>query len=378
MSMSTVPAAQAMRPLPQTTVRQANSGVPFVAVARKASRIGFAHAGLAFGGAVTDPLPSAPGYMRLLFIKITATGGTGTVATYPADSALSVTNVIQSLQFKDGFGTTIFSGDGLTLGYLSPLVTGQYGLLKAADITTNPSYSAGANTGNFSAFMALPLEITTGYGCVSIGNASAMPTLQINLQPAASFYTVLPTTVPTIEVDTEIRYYEVDDPSVEPQGLGSTSQKIIQPANPLIGANASLRVQLPRTAGYVRSILLVLRDSTGARVDAWGSRCKLWVDGFLLRDQQLGQLEDEFVQISGNAITRPTGVLAYFFQNSLSQLNLGLADTLLEALPVAPGTQLEFSCEPWGAGGTAPYTLYACYDVIVPKGALVTGLPEVA
>jgi hypothetical protein len=121
---------------------------------------------------------------------------------------------------------------------------------------------------------------------------------------------------------------------------------------------------------------VVVRDATGARVDVFGQRVRLWIDGFPLRDQQLTELGDEFWRITGGLVTRPTGVIAYSFAESLSQLNLGHLDTLLECIPVTPATQIEVECTPWGSGGTPPYTATIIYGVIVPKGQLATGLPE--
>lgn len=376
MAQSTVPAATAGRPLPQTTTREAGGGVPFVALARKASRVGYAHAGLAFNAAVTDQLPQAPGYARKILLRITGTGGTG-ASTFTTDATASAATIVQNLQLKDGFGTPIFSGSGFGLLYLDPLISGQFGLLKASDITQQPSYSAfNATGGNFTVWLPLPLEITPGYGCMSIGNASALPSLLVNLNSTAAIFASGPTAAPSIEVDAEVQYYEVDDPSIQPEGLGTTLQHIEAPATPPIGASASMRIQCPHTAGYLRHMLVVLRDSTGARVEAFGTRVRLWIDGFPLRDQQLAELGDEFWRMTGGLVTRPTGVIGYSFAPSMSQLNLGHLDTLLECLPITPATQIEVECTPWGSGGTPPYTATVIYGVIVPKGPLATGLPE--
>lgn len=375
---SQVNPATAVRPLPQTTTREGGSGLPFVAVARKASRVGYSHAGLGLGGIVTDPLPQAPGYVRKILLHIQGTGGTG-ASTFTTDAQASVATIIQNIQLKDGFGTPVYSGSGFGLLYLDMLVNGQFGLIKASDITQQPSYSAfNATGGNFNVWLPVPLEITPGYGCMSIGNASAPPSLQINLNTTAAVFASGPTSAPSIQVDAEIQYFEVDDPSLEPEGLGTTAQHIEQPCTPQVGANASLRVQLPHTSGYVRSIILVARDSSAipARVDIYGTRVRLYVDGFPLRDQQFAELSDDFWRTNGGLVTRPTGVIAFSWGESLSQINLGTLDTLMELLPVTPATQIEVECTPWGSGGTAPYTLTCIYNVVVPKGQLALGLTE--
>lgn len=383
MAQSTqVSPASAVRPLPQTTTRDAGTGLPFVAVARKASRVGYSHAfgaaGVGFNGIVTDPLPQAPGYVRKILLRIQGTAGTG-ASTFTADATASTAIIVQNLQLKDGFGTPIYSGSGFGLLYLDQIVNGQFGLIKASDVNTQPSAAAfNAVGGNFNIWLPIPLEITPGYGCMSIGNASAPPSLQINLNSVASIYASGPTIAPTLQVDAEIQYFEVDDPSLEPEGLGTTAQHIEQPCTPQVGANASLRIQLPHTSGYLRSIILVARDSAAipARVDIFGTRVRLYVDGFPLRDQQFQELSDDFWRMNGGQVVRPTGVIAYSFAESMSQLNLGTLDTLMELMPVTPATQLEVECTPWGSGGTAPYTITCIYNVVVPKGQLALGLPE--
>ena len=375
---TTVPGASAVRPLPQTTTREGGTGLPFVAVARKAKRIGYAHAGLAFnGGVATDALPQAPGYARKILLRIAGTAGTG-ASTFTTDAQASAALSIQNITLKDGFGTPVFTGSGFGLLYLDPLVSGQYGLIKASDITTAPSYSAfNATGGNFNVWLPLPLEITPGYGCMSIGNASALPSLTVTLNTTASIYATGPTLAPSVEVDAEVEYYEVDDPQIEPEGLGTTCQHIEQPCSPPVGGGASMRIQLPHSSGYLRTIILVARDSTGARVEAFGTRVRLYVDGFPLRDEQLAQLTDNFYQLNGGQVARPTGVIAYSFEESLAQsLNLGTADTLMEALPITPATQIEVECTPWASVGTPPYTVTCIYNIIVPKGQLAIGLPE--
>jgi hypothetical protein len=66
----------------------------------------------------------------------------------------------------------------------------------------------------------------------------------------------------------------------------------------------------------------------------------------------------------------------FSFKRSLSQLNLGLLDTLEEALQATPGTQLELEMTPWGSGGTSPYTANIYYGQFVPAGDLQQGLIE--
>lgn len=387
----------ATRPQPQTT-QQAGPG-PFIAHAVHASRPGYVHASVALGGVVTDPLPQAPGYLRKLRLSLLGTGGgTGTtVFTTNNDSATCVAQAVQLLQLKDPMGTPIITGSGFDMLYLAPLYSGQVGILRSSDITLFPTYSGIAtnasttNTGNFFTDAVIPLEGTLAYGVVAVGNASALPTLLINLNPSSSIYATGPATNPTVTVSVDYDYYAVADPTIEPPGLGTTFQWQSVPANPTIGSSASQRVQLPRTAGYLHTLVLVMRDSTGVRIDGYGTRVRLYVDGVPVYDDTFSAtasnsswvLNRMFLESGGQvgvggspSTTRPVGTIAYSFRESIAQVNLGLADTQLRLPPVTPGTLLEVECTPWGTVSNAPAVLTAIYGMVVPRGMLVTGLPQ--
>lgn len=414
MAQQVVGATVATRPQPQTTV-QAGPG-PFISHAVHASRPGYVHAGVALGGVVTDPLPQAPGYLRRLRLSLLASGGgTGSTVTATVDMQSCVAQAIQLLQLKDPMGTPVITGSGYDMCFLAPLFGGQVGILRSADITLFPTYagvrsSGNTDTGNFGCDAVIPLEGTLAYGVVAVGNASALPTLLINLNASSSIYTTAPNTAPTVQVSVDYDYYAIADPTVEPPGLGTTFQWQSVPANPTIGSAASQRVQLPRTAGYLHTLILVMRDSTGVRIDGFGSRVRLYVDGVPVYDDTFGantlaQIQaGTFVSswatnrmflesggfVGGNAAgvpgtttspngpptVRPTGVLAYSFRESIAQINLGLADTQLRLPPITPGTLIEIECTPWGTVSNAPATLTAIYGMVVPRGMLITGLPQ--
>lgn len=367
-------ATVAARPQPQTTRPQGPG--PFVQQAQQAARPGYVHAGVALGGVITDPLPQVPGYARRFDLNINSSGG-ATGGSLTADSTLAgAANLVQFISVKDPMGTPIIVGSGFDMLYLVAMYGGQFGLFKATDPTTFPSFVALTAQGNGNADLTLPLEGALGYGMLAMGNASALPTVQLNLNTAAGVFSGNPTTLPTVQVTLDIPYYAVADPSMEPEGLGTTYQWLSVPANPTIGSQASQRVQLPRTAGYLHTLILELRDSTGARIDGFGSRVRLYIDGVPIFDETFNERVNEMYRQAGGQQTRPTGILVYSWRESISQVNLGLADTNLRSLPVTPGTLIEVECTPWGTITNAPAVLTAVYGTIVPRGNLVTGLPQ--
>lgn len=363
--------------LPQTT--QDNSpGGPFIRYARKAQRPGYSVSGLAFGSTITNPLSSAPGYLRGLWITLKASGGAGGSAVAAADAPW---NAIQFLQLKDPWGTPVVTITGWELANIINAYSGQAGLLQAALPSALPSFSAMDANGNFTYKVYVPLEAVIGYGLMSIGNASVLPTLFIQTAPSATVYGTPPaTTVPTLAVTVDEDYLDVDPTNpVEPPGNGTSLQWSIAQGDQAIGSNSSVRVKLPHTGGFLTTIGLIIRDSTGARIDGWNTagRIRLYIDGIPQYDETFLERVDTMFMQAGGAFARPTGVVVYSFKESVSQLNLGLLDTLETALQTTPGSQIEVEMTPWGAITNAPATLNVVYGQIVPAGPIAQGLGEV-
>ncbi len=366
------------RPQPSTT--QEAPGGPWIRHARPASRPGYNTSGLAFGFNITQPLPSAPGYLRYLDLVVQASGGVNGTTTV-AVTADAPFNAVSFIQLKDPWGTPVFYGDGYSLLYLVAKFGGQRGLLGYADITSLPSYSAPSTgsigTGNFTFHTAVPMEATKGYGCMSIGNASVMPTLEVIGASSATIYSTAPGTLPTVALTVDESYYDIDPASpVEPPGNGSTLQWSVVTGNQTVGSSSSTRVQLPRTGGYLTTLILVLRDSTGARIDGYNTtgRLRVYVDGVPKFDEQWNEVIDRIA--NEFQTSRPTGVVAYTFKTSVAQVSLGLLDTLETSLQTNPGTLIEVEMTPWGSITNSPAQLQAIIGQIVPVGPLAQGLGE--
>lgn len=375
------------KPQPQTT--QESPGGPFLRHARTASRPGYTATGSSsgvagyFGSTITNPLAAAPGYLRFLDLIVTTSGSTSTATTaYAADAPFNFVNLVQ---FKDPWGTPLLTGDGYSLLNLLSLYAGQ-GLSSVTPANSPaglPSYvtqtASGTGSGGFTFHTNIPAEGTKGYGTISIGNSSVMPSLLLSTSATTSVYSTAPSTLPTsVSVNVDEYYYDID-PSypVVPPGNGSTFQTSVVLGNQSVGANASARVQLPRTGGYLTSLILVARDANNARQDIWNStgRIRLYVDGVPRFDENFVQATDRMYAFS-EGTTRPTGVIAYSFKTSLSQTNYGLFDTLEEAMQTNPGTLLEIEMTPFGSGGTAPYNIQAIITQLIPAGGVVQGLPQ--
>lgn len=366
-------AQEAGRPQPQTTVEPA--GGPFIRYSQRGRAPQYTVTGTALGGIVTQPLVARPGYFANFRVYQSTVGATGT-PTLAADAPYNLNSLIT---LKDAFGTPLIVGDGYTVSNLIGLYGGGYGVNNGSNLMTNlPGYVAATAAGNFTIDYALPLEFAKGYGVLSGANASLLPTLQFNINASGSIYSVAPTAAPTVSttVDTDF-YWLPEGASVEPPGLGTTRQWIVQQLNPLIASATSARLQFPRLGGYLDTIIMTFRDSTGARANPWSatSRLQFYVDGVPLLDSTYAELQDD-MWIQFGAVAQPTGVVAISRKTSLNQQSLGLLDTGEVFLSTNPGTLLEVQQSPWGTIANSPGTMSACVGQIVPTGALVTGLPE--
>ena len=385
-------AQEAGRPQPQTTV-EANGG-PFVRHSQPGRAPIYNVTGQSFGGTLTQPLVARPGYFRNFRVTHTLTT-TGTVTGTVAMAADSPYNLNSLIQVKDAFGTPLLVGDGYSISYLVGLYGGAFGLNNATNNPAAlPSYSAiSTSTGAGTFSYSLPLEFAKAYGVLSAANASLLPTLQFNFASATSVFGSSSTGVyPTIgtNVDTDF-YWLPEGVAVEPPGLGTTRQWQVVQANPQISASSSTRVQFPRLGGYLDTLIMVVRDSTGARSDGfWPSRLQIYVDGVPYIDSTMSEIYDDMAiqyglvgtaTSTGNpaaatAAARPVGTIAICRKNSLNQQSLGLLDTGESYISTNPATLIEANFAPAGAGSNSPATMSVLVGQIVPTGSIIQGLPE--
>lgn len=385
------------RPQPQTTAEPA--GGPFVRHAPNGRRAMYVDS-QAFGGFMGRPMVSSPGWNRGYRVYWAATGGVNGTNTVAA-KADAPWNVMQLIQMKDAFGTQLLTGPGWEIGYGVPKYGGQFGLGAMRDPLNSPQFSAisvgSSGTGDFTFGTYLPFEFAKGYGVISGANAALLPVLQINVGTSSDLFSTAPGTAPAMTQTVDSDFYWLPNVPADPPGIGTTEQWIYQPSNPTVPSAASQLVQLPRLGGYLTGIMLSLRDSTGARVDSYGTRPKLYVDGVPLVDSLLSTIEEDMAITTGIGayaasaatvtsgtssntgtlpVARDTGVLYFSYKTSLAQTELGLLDTGEVFLSTNPGTQIEVGCFPWGSISNSPATLNAVVGQVVPSGALIRGLPE--
>lgn len=352
---------------PQTTAEPTSGAAPFSRMSRQMQILGPVSSGLTFGSLFTPPIKPAGGYIRFYPLYITATGGTGTVAVASQDAPY---NTLQNIFLRDPFGQPIIQADGYSL-FLIDLYGGQSGMLSFGNNTASlPSFSNVATSGNFVFRVHLPLELdSSGYCSLPAMNAASQPSIWVQLNPSTVVYTTPPTTIPTLtlQLDEEFWAAPVDNPQYAPPDVGSSAQWSVTKAPTGIASAQFQRLVLPRVGTYTNTLILVLRDSTGARIDSFpATDLSLWVDGVPHLYETFLERQDKMWAAFG--VTRPTGVIVYTFRNSV-QTAVSTADTYDLILPTSPATLLE-SVGTWGTIANAPAQLYQITGELYPLGGI--------
>jgi hypothetical protein len=355
---------------PQTTTAPQGTGaVPFPRLSRQGQILGPAIAGQAFGSLWTPILKPVGGYLRSLRFKVVANSGNYSAATAAADAPY---NTIQNLFLRDPFGQPIVQASGYSL-FLINLYGAQVGTLGFGNLSSAlPSWSA-LNTGSgaFTFALQIPLELdSSGYCSLPDMNASSQPQIQVQLNPATVVYATKTGTVDptlTLQLDEPFWMAPVDNPAAAPADVGSSAQWSESRAAAGVGSAQFQRVQLPRVGTYIHTLILILRDSTGARIDSWPqSDLALWFDGVPVLMETFDTRAD--LMFAQFGVTRPTGVIVYTFRNSVQSL-VSNADTYDLLAPTTPATLLEVSGT-FGTISNAPATITAVVGELFPLNGI--------
>ena len=379
-AMNAAGSSTVSNPQPQTTLEP--PGGPFIRYSQPGYRPMYTHSSVAYSGQVKDPLVAVTGYVSAFRVRIQASSGVNGSSTVAAQTDAPFCSV-QQVMLNDANGNPIIVGPGWEMLYAVPKYGGQSGLLGAADIKNLPSYSAmstgSTGTGNFTFRTYLPLEFSKGYGLLGMANSGVLPQLTWNVNTSGSVYSTAPGTAPTLTIEVGAEFYWLPQGvNIGPPGLGTSCQWIFNKGfQQVSGSSTYGTVQFPRPGGYIHTIILILRDSTGARIDQFPDPITIWLDGVPVVNQRpLNQVYDDIYSIYGG-ITRDTGLLAFTRKNSYSQLNLGLMDTGEQYLSTNPGTLIEVGGT-WGSSSSnTPWTLTIITGSVIAAEALIQGLPEV-
>jgi hypothetical protein len=334
---------------PQTTSAPPSAAAPFIRQSKKAFNRGyvytFAGAGGGFGQLVNQPIKPVGGWLRHLVLTIQALGGTSTGAVVTtADAPWSI---IQTLLVRDPLGQPILNIDGIG-AFLVNLYSGQAAMGRRADPSVLPSFSAvqltsGAGAGNFAFKLILPFELdSAGYCALSSLNASANIQMDLQLAATTAIYSTAPTTLPNLQVTVEQAFWAapVNNASLGPPDPGASAQWTKVGGQTAVPSATNVLIASPRKGTWIHTMIAVLRDSTGARVDNWPlNDLTFQLDGVPILIELFADRVDAMDRFT-DGITRPTGVIAFSFRDSVQQ-EISSADSHDLLLPTTPASLIE-------------------------------------
>lgn len=282
----------------------------------------------------------AYGYLRHIFLEISAAGGVG--GTAAADFPW---NVFSSINLADVNGANIF---GPLDGYAT-YVANLLGGYSADPLLTNaPGFVGTAPNPTF--YMRVPVEIAhkDGLGALSNQNSAANYKLNLAINTIANMTSVAFTTPPVLTIRGWLEAWTLPsatDGRGRPQAqvppmLGTGQLWTQRTQSILVGSNT---VSMTRVGNLIRLLGIITRDGTGARVDTvFPDPAQFNWDGMTIHNASQRYLKNRaFEQVQGKAaFTWPTGVWAFLFNTGGADQSIGNESPDLW-LPTTQSSRLE-------------------------------------
>lgn len=225
----------------------------------------------------------AVGYLEKLVLRVrmSITGG-----TTPALNGLDAPfNVIQSIVLRNAAGVNLIAPlTGIDLYFVNKY-GGNSGFGKIADPKVGLNYVVPADiTDGIEFFVTVPIGIdaATAYGAIPALASNANYQLEVILAAQSTVTTSTPTV--TVQVDGTAHYWELPV-GTDPTGVAQSTvppgaaTSIWQKENQTVSPGTQL-VQSYNVGNVIRNHILVLRNSSGARIDTngWPALLELYLD----------------------------------------------------------------------------------------------------
>lgn len=229
----------------------------------------------------------AYGYVRKIWLLVTASGGTGgTPAVTATEDAPFTTLKNISLSEPNGAIIHMFnSGYDLYLankwgGFRHPI---------GSDVTASPVHTAiGATFASYQYITSIPVDIDlrSGLGALPNQNSGAQFKLKLTLAKVADIVSgTLPTTLPTVRIQAWAECYDQPELAtagapnqVQPPAMGTTQFWSTQIYPVASGDNT---IRLTRMGNYLRSLIFVLTRTSGTRANGtsdWPTQTTVMLD----------------------------------------------------------------------------------------------------
>lgn len=266
----------------------------------------------------------AEGYLRSVYVQVTASGGTVGSAALAADAPW---NIIQSVTLSDVNGAPIF---GPVSGYELFLINKWGGYMFRGEPTAYPDHAATGITISFA--LRIPIEVNrqTGFGSLGNQNAAAAYKLRITLNTIANIWSVAPSAAPTLRFRGYIETWTQPLPqdaagrpqATQPPAHGTT--QYWSAAQYTINGGQQI-ITLTRVGNLIRSLIFIYRNTSGVRIATANMPDPIQIDwdARMFFSEPLGYRRDFMVRsVPANGAVIGTaqvedGVLAYNWDRSI-------------------------------------------------------------
>lgn len=202
------------------------------------------------------------GYLRHIFLEVTAAGGTG--GTYTAATAAeSPFNILDAITLLDTNGAPLFGPVG---GFQCYWANAIGGYAYQNNVKNSPWYVG--TSPNFAFGLRVPVEIThdTGLGAVANQNAAAAYKLRFTIQPTSVVWSAAPAPLPTITVRPQLEAWSLPnevDALGRPQEQTPPNHGTIQywSATRLTTSSGNQYNQVTRVGNLIRNLVFMGRTS---------------------------------------------------------------------------------------------------------------------
>lgn len=301
----------------------------------------------------------AYGYLRHVFLEVSASGGVG--GTLAADAPW---NLFQSIMLQDVNGSNIYGPlDGYAT-YVANLLGGYAPRSNPAD---SPDYVGSAPNPKF--YLRVPVEISEkdALGALANQNSAANYKLSLVINTLANLFSSAPSTAPTITIRGWLEAWTLPAPQDNkgrpqaqvPPLLGTGQYWSTRTQSGILAGDNT--IPLTRLGNYLRVVAFISRDASGVRSNSvFPDPYRFEWDGMMIRSESQFYARQTIYEKTGGVLTLPNGVFALLFNTGGPDNEVGNEDPDLW-LPTSQSSRLEVK-----GTAAAPGTIQVLTNEVAP------------
>lgn len=346
--------------------QQAAPAIPFAVASQYSSRPSFdLPVQTLSASALTQVSPvqiPAVGYLQGLLLELTISGTGGTAPAFTADGPW---NVIQSINFRNASGVNLIAPvtgyDLFLMNKYGGQVQPGFGPYAQPDFGYN--FDQTAPDAHFFLWLPLGIDASDAYGVIPALASNANYQMEVTFSAISTVFTG----APDVEVSMSATAWYFDLPAATNQaGVGqatmpaSQAVSVWQKETPTVSPGTQL-VQSFNVGNVIRNHILVLRNSSGARIDTngWPSLMELYLDNqprFSLSKTEHEFLMSRWYGLGGTTKDATgaidTGVYVLPYHALLGSASGDPANTRAQLLPTLNATLLQFRFQDFGSAAS--------------------------